>query len=132
MGYYVSNIIGIRTGGVFSDAVDADDMKRRIIKVIKDMDNVCNPTVGVFDYCLSKELIGNKGSYIIIAGVFNYWTFKLSSQFSKELSKEFGTEVLHICWDEERGTVQFGLYLDGEELSDVSENPIHQIMRRII
>jgi len=34
MGYYVSNMFGIRTGGVFSGSTDLDDMRRRISPIV--------------------------------------------------------------------------------------------------
>ena len=37
MGYYVSNIIGIRTGGVFSPTVDIEDMKGRVANIVAEM-----------------------------------------------------------------------------------------------
>jgi len=132
MGYYVTNIIAIRTGGVMSGSTDVKDMNSRISKIIKLMKNGdYPPDISDIDYCISKELRGHKGSYVVIAGVFNYWTFESSSVFTKKLSKEFGTEVVHICWDEMKDEVQCNIFLDGKPLFEVNENPLGQILRRL-
>jgi hypothetical protein len=138
MGYYVSNIFGIRTGGVFSGKTDTDDVKERIKKLILAMRSECGvePDMGGEDgdpsHCMSKELEAHKGSYIVLAGVFNYWRYEYSSEFARRLSLEFRTEVLHMCWDEEIDEVQCQIWLDGKQLFEVVENPIGRIMRRII
>lgn len=135
MGYYVSNIIGIRTGGVFSGETDLGDLKARIERVRDEViaahPNIEKPSANVVDGALSRELHGNKGSYVVIAGVFNYWTYDASSQFVAAVSKEFRTEVLHLCWNEETDDVQCQIWLDGRPLLEVAENPIGRILRRV-
>ena len=133
MGYYVSNMIGIRTGGVFSEKIDLDDFKTRVAKVIAEMkDTDCEPDIADDpSHCMSGELEAHKGSYIVIAGVFNYWTFNKSSEFSKRLSIEFGTEVMHMCWNEQSNEVQCQIFLDGQPLVEISEYPLARILRRI-
>lgn len=79
----------------------------------------------------SGELESHKGSYVVIAGVFNHWQFDSVSVFAKELSKEFGTEVMLMSWDEEINEVHCQIYLDGNALFEVSENPIGAVLRRI-
>lgn len=137
MGYYVSNMFGIRTGGVFSGSVDHDDMTKRIAAIVLRMRNTeHNPdlgdTAGDPSHCMSKELEAHKGCYVVLAGVFNYWTYEYSSKFARALSDEFGTEVMHMCWDERRHEVQCNIWLAGKPLLEVNENPIGQILRRII
>ena len=133
MSYYVSNMIGIRTGGVFSGNTDLDDLKSRVAKIIAEMrDTEFNPDIADDpSHCMSQELDAHKGSYVVIAGVFNYWTFNQSSEFSKRLSKEFGCEVMHMCWDEENNDVQCQVFLDGRPLFEIAENPIGRILRRV-
>ena len=139
MGYYVSNMIGIRTGGVFSGETDMEDLKKRIYKIIEEIRSEENEEWsdidlydGSCDYAMSHELISHKGTYVVIAGVFNYWTWNKSSEFSRRLSKEFGTEIMHMCWNEERNEVQCNIFLDGKPLFEVCENPIGRILRRVI
>ena len=136
MSYYVSHMIGIRVGGVFSDPVDIEEIRQRIKKVIIEMreadDHVnLGGTDGDPSHCMSKELVANKGSYIVLAGVFNYWKFEAASVFAKRLSDEFGYEVMHMAWDEELDHVQCQVWLDGKPLFEVSEDPIGKILRRV-
>lgn len=136
MGYYVSNMFGIRCGGVFSGGVDREDVRQRVAKIVLAMrDSNKGPDLGDEkgdpDHCMSKGLESHKGEYIVLAGVFNYWTYPSSSEFAKRLSEEFGTEVMHMCWDEERDEVQCQIWLAGKPLFEISEHPIGQILRRI-
>lgn len=138
MSYYVSNMIGIRTGGVFSDTVDLLDMESRIKEVVRRMqegDTGPHPDI-YWDSngkirCLSPELTAHKGSYVVIAGVFNYWTFPKVSKFAQELSREFVTEVMIMSWDEEEDDVACQIFLNGKPLFEVRENPIGKILRRV-
>lgn len=126
-------MIGIRSGGVFSGEVDIEDIKKRISKIIIDMEK-SKYHIGIDkdpSHCMSKELIARKGSYVVFAGVFNNWTFKEASEFIKRLSKEFGTEIMHMCWDEMNDFVQCQIWLDGKPLFEVCENPIGRIVRRV-
>ena len=134
MGYYVSNMIGIRTGGVFSGNTDMDDLKSRVAKIIAEMrETNFNPDIDDDpSHCMSHELEAHKGSYVVIAGVFNYWTFDRSSEFARRLSSEFGTEVMHMCWNEENNEVQCQVFLDGHSLFEVAENSIGRILRRVV
>ena len=136
MGYYISHMIGIRTGGVFSGSTDTENMRNRIKKIVLEMrETDDDPDLGGKDgdpsHCMSKELEAHKGSYVIIAGVFNYWHFEAASAFVKRLSEEFGTEVMHMVWDEDKNNVQCQIWLAGKPLFEISENPIGQILRRI-
>lgn|SRR3990167_5910522 len=132
MGYYISHMLGIRLGGVFSNKTDIEDLKSRINRIIKELRTTENdPDVGDdISHCLSQELIAHKGSYAVIAGVFNYWDWETATVFSKALSKEFGTEVMHACWDEESGERNFEVFLDGKALDDTEEGDIGSILRR--
>lgn len=136
MGIYYSHMIGIRTGGVFSGDVDWEDIRARIAKIVLEMRPTDdNPDLGDKQgdprHCLSKELVAHKGSYVILGGVFNYWNWERATVFSKRLSKEFGTEVMHMCWAEDHDEVQCNVFLDGRELFEVSENPIGKVLRRV-
>lgn len=141
MGYYVSNMFGIRTGGVFSGSTDMDDLKNKIAEIVIAMrsEAASSPTlqepalgndVGDVSHCMSQELEAGKGNYVVIAGVFNYWVYEHSSEFAKRLST-LGCEVMHMCWDEERNEVQCQVWLAGEPLMEVHENPIGRILRRV-
>ena len=131
MAYPISTMIGIRTGGVFSGSVDLDDLKKRILNVVKELNKEEDALCSVYDGNISAELHGHKGSYVIIAGVFNYWDYNATSNFAKILSKELGTEVMVMTWDEQTDEIQCNVFLGGKSLSDVNENPISKIIRRI-
>ena len=132
MSHCVSNMIGIRTGGVFSPDVDIEDMKGRIANIVAEMrDGYYWTDIEDDPHCISGELAAHKGGYVVIAGVFNYWIFNRSSEFSRRLSKEFSTEVMHMCWDETNNTVQCQVFLNGHPLFEVAENPVGRILRRV-
>ena len=86
----------------------------------------------MFRICMSHELSAGKGSYVVLAGVFNYWTYDLSSVFARKLSEEFGCAVMHMCWDEENDTVQCQVWLSGQLLCELDEGSIARILRRIM
>ena len=133
MGHYVSNMIGIRSGGVFSGRTDMPDIYSRISKIVKEMDEGEFPTdIDDIPLCISNELIAHKGSYVVIAGVFNYWGLNSAGEFAKALSAEFGTEVMYMSWDEERDVVFCQIYLAGKPILENTEDPIRQILRRIV
>ncbi|MCK9569406.1 hypothetical protein M0R72_10750 [Candidatus Pacearchaeota archaeon] len=139
MAHCVSNMIGIRAGGVFSGKVVLSDVRDRIKKIILEMradDTVCDPDLGGKtgnpSHCMSKELIAHKGSYVVIAGVFNYWGRDAVFEFARRLSNEFGTDVMAMSWDEEDGSVGCQIYTDGQPTIDAHENPIGQILRRTL
>ena len=145
MGYYVSNIIGIRTGGVFSGETDVEDVKNRIRKIVlkmreeseKEGSEIFDPDLGWKDgdpsHCMcEKELVGSKGSYIVLAGVFNYWSFKAAEQFAKRLSEEFGTHVMLMSWDEEQDVIKSDVYLEGKSIRENNEDPISSALRRVV
>ena len=142
MSYCISNLIGIRTGGVFSGGVVMDELKALVAKVVLAMraEDEKNDTSDAPDlgdkggdpsHCMSQELTAHKGSYVVIAGVFNYWDYSRSSKFVQRLSAEIGdNEVMHMCWDEESDVVQCQIWLDGKPLFEVNEHPLGRILRR--
>jgi hypothetical protein len=134
MGYYVSNMIGIRTGGVFAGETDMDDLKARVAKLIAEMrGGEFNPDIQDDpSHCMSDELRAHKGSYVVIAGVFNFWTFDESSEFSRRLSDELQTEVMHMCWDEQDDNVQCQIFLAGKPLFETAEDALGRVLRRIV
>jgi hypothetical protein len=132
MGYYISSMIGIRIGGVFSEELDYDNLKNRVSKIILEMRDTDNPDINDDpSHCMSQELRAHKGSYVVIAGVFNYWNYDSVCKFSSRLSKEFGTEVMQMTWDEEVDDIKCNVFLDGKPLSDVNENPFSRAIRHI-
>lgn len=128
MGHNNSNMIGIRSGGVFSGGTDMKEAKAKINKIVLETGNeyVLN-----LDDCMSRELTASKGSYIIIAGVFNYWGFDRASEFCLRLSVELGSEVMLMSWDEVTNEVRCQIFLDGKPLFQVSENPVGRALRRV-
>lgn len=134
MGHYISNIIAIRTGGVFSDDIDIEKVKERINKIINNMrkiDEYEDFPDSITKFSMSNELSATKGSYVVMAGVFNYLTFEVMEFFSKELSKEFGVEVILTSWDEESDDFYSNMYLDGKNYFNVKEHPISRVIRRV-
>jgi len=84
-------------------------------------------------HCMcEKELVGSKGSYIVLAGVFNYWTFNVVEQFAKRLSQEFGTYVMLMSWDEEQDIIKSDVYLGGKSIRENNEDPISSALRRVV
>lgn len=133
MGYYVSNMIGIRLGGIFSGKTDMEDLKTRIGKIVTEMKDGDSPPDIAEDpsRCLSQELEAHKGSYAVLAGVFNYWRYESAAKFAARLSQEFGTEVMLMSWDEQQDEVQCNVFLNGLVLFEVEENPIGRVLRRV-
>jgi hypothetical protein len=123
-------MIGIRTGGILSGGVDVVDIKERIINLIETED-LHPPGVELLDTCMSSELHGDKGSYVVIAGVFNYWGSEATFEFARLLSVEFGTEVMVMAWNEMSDDYGCNIFLDGEPLNGSGENPIGNIIRRM-
>lgn len=101
--HLMSNIVAIKVREVFSVLVDKETVWETANTLIKDL--------SLEEYhidlnnCLSQELTGPKGGYVILAGIFNYWNTDSLSIFAKELSKRLKTDVLMISLDEE--TKQF-------------------------
>lgn len=126
MGHNNSNMIGIRSGGVFSGGTDMKEAKAKINKIILETGNDYDVNL---DNCMSRELTAHKGSYIIIAGVFNYWGFDRASKFCLRLSVEFGSEVMLMSWDEATNEIRCQIFLDGKPLFQVSENSIGRVLR---
>lgn len=133
MGYYISNMIGVRLSGVFGGKTDMDNLKTRVVKIIAEMKAGDNAPDIKDDpsHCMSQELEAHKGSYMVIAGVFNHWGYERAAPFAAALSKEFGTEVMLMSWDEEQSTVQCNIFLGGVPLFEVAENPIGRVLRRV-
>ncbi len=117
MGSYVSNIIGIKTGNVFAGS-DIDELTEGITKVVQwiEEDGMYPTDIpqGRLVDCMSLELNGSKGSFVVIAGVFNYWNYDSSSQFAKKLSEELDTIVMHMCWHEGLNVVQCQIWRNGK------------------
>ncbi len=129
MGYPVTNIMAIRTGGALASKVDRADMLCRIRSLLDKRDYGIER--GRLRHCVSCELHGGKSSYVVLAGGFNYWSYEKSSPLAQALSKEFGTEVLHLCWSEETGKTDVQIWLDGRPICEVHENPIGRTLRRL-
>ena len=136
MAYCISHMIGIRMGGVFSGSADIKAVKEKIKEIILSLRGSDNdPNIGGKDgdpsHCMSDELEAQKGSYVVLAGVFNHWNFKQASVFARRLSEEFGVEVMHMAWDEEKDDIRCQVWLGGKPLAEVRENPVARIMRRV-
>ena len=134
MGYYVTNIIAIRTGGVFGGGVIIDDLKEKVFSVIRSLkDTEDEPDLFEGDpFPMSDELVAHKGSYVVIAGVFNYWKYERSKVFVKKLSETIGgNEIFHVCWDEQTDEIRIELWLSGKAMLNVDENTIGRVLRRL-
>lgn len=131
-----STMIGIRTGGVLSGDTDVKNMKERIINLINKLKDegefMCTIDARNLNHCMSNELHGPKGSYVVIAGVFNYWNYDSTTEFGKALSKEFGVEVMVMTLEEQNGIAQCDVFLDGENMHAIHENPASEVFRRMM
>jgi hypothetical protein len=79
-----------------------DEVKGRILCVADAMDKddepFPEPVRNGIASCLSPELEGGQGSFVVIAGAFNYWSWEDAAEFSRRLSTSFtDCEVLHSC-----------------------------------
>lgn len=141
MSYCVSSMIGIRTGGVFSGPVDIRTLKGDIQALILDMKKEAGikgeyaPVFGEEGrdpvHSMSHELQGGKGSYVVLAGVFNNWEFDDVERFAERLSYRLDLEVLVITWDEEQNIVQGGVYRNGVPLKQGESNGLRTVLRRV-
>jgi len=68
-------MIGIRTGGVFSGEPILDKMKEKINELLPKYDDG-KPCYCDLDWCMSKNLTMFKGSYVVLAGVSNGWSWE--------------------------------------------------------
>lgn len=130
MAYYVSTMIGIRTGGVFGESADMEKLRgiiRSVMDEFKASEDLPSPDIQNLCACSSKELSAHKGSYMIIAGVFNYWKFLQSSLFACTLSAKLGTEVMIMSWDEVCGDINCAVFDRGQP---VGKPTIADVLRR--
>lgn len=110
-------MIGIRVGNVFScGSLDMEDFKTRLRKVIKETEEWMAPDISDDLSCVSNELVAHKGSYVVIAGVFNYWDFEQVKFFAQKLSVEFGNAMC-MSVDDDR-SMQCEAFLDGLTLKE--------------
>ena len=137
MSHYISHMFGIRLGGVFSDSADMVALKTQLASIVCTMraeglsPDLGDDETGDVSHCLSQELEAHKGSYAVIAGVFNYWDFARAGEFARRVSEACSTDVMHMCWDEQRDTVQCQIWLAGKPLFESYENAIGRILRRV-
>jgi hypothetical protein len=115
MGYPISTMIGIRTGGVFSGTTDMEKFKKRVTKIIEEQEKEGTYRGDLrekdLENCMSTELLATKGAYVIIAGVFNYWNYENgTSELGKRLSKELCVEVMVMTWDEQTGRIDSDVF----------------------
>lgn len=136
-----THMFGIRSGGVFSGETDLNDMKKRVKTLCSKLDSVAKKSgewdgysdqIGnIIDRITSKELTATKGSCIVIAGVFNYFSTDYGEILAKALSAEFGVEVIYTGWKESEDYPTSTIFLDGKSLYEAYENPVERTVRRI-
>lgn len=118
MGRPIDIAISIQVGGVFaSGSLDEQDFRERLIKVTLEA-NEAEELHGVTTDlpCVSHELVAWKGSSIVIAGVFNYWTAEDVAIFTKRLSVEFGN-AMYVWWED--SSICCGAFIDGKDIAEV-------------
>jgi len=100
-----------------------ENFKERVTAIIQGLQQNYDGIAALDDpfACMSRELNGNKGGYIVFAGVFNYWGWEEAAEFSKKLSKEFETRVLHTFWNNETEESKFEVFFDGKSISEMRE-----------
>jgi hypothetical protein len=69
-------------------------------------------------------LIGRNGSYVVIAGIFDYLDFDAVLEFARRLSKELNTEVLYMGYDHENETIRHQRFERGIPQSKVPEDKL--------
>ncbi len=117
MGYYVSHMIGI------SDLKASDENINRIISVAKSFEDGNSVANAIHRGCISGELSANKGSFVVIAGTFNYWHYVDGCEFLKALSEELKDyRIMHMCWDIEQDTVNCQIWVNGHKgMKDITQ-----------
>jgi hypothetical protein len=112
MSYCVDTIIGISVPEVM---LDLDKMREQVKKLAQDDSRIWHLEP---EYYMSEELWGNKGSYVVIAGSFNYWTWDDTSEFARRLSKVFKTNTMVMTWEYENfNKIDCAVYDRGKEVT---------------
>jgi len=113
MSHCTSHMIGLRIGGVFSSNVDRNELITQIDSLITQYQDDISIPFDTVEYCISHQLEAQKGVYVTIAGVFNYWSHECADSFCRILSQEFKIHVMHMSWDEEVCQVYSSLWKNG-------------------
>lgn len=129
MGHWVSNMIGIRTGGVFSADLTEEEHKKLVDEIRATFDEMEKDDAYVpsyveedmlYKYSITKEVCGGKGSYVLIGGIFNFWSWPAVSDFATRLSKKVGY-VFAACWDEDSEKLNCQVFHDGKPRFNATE-----------
>lgn len=110
-------MIGIRCGGVFSEVPDEETItkiKSDILEVSKTLEMEYDINSERLDWTLSKPLCGPKGDYLVIGGIFNYWSWSKVSLFAAALSQKLGVSIFAACWDEDSEKLNCQVFRDGK------------------
>jgi len=129
MSYCHTNVIAIRTGGVFDGECEMDFLRKAIQETYDSLDKIKinHPEKSDLDRYLSKELFGGKGSVVVLGGVFNHWYFEYVCEFAKALSAKLNTDVLVSSLDNEMGIFSSESFTSGKLTWDSSPGIIGRI-----
>jgi len=134
MGHYDSFMIGIRTGGVFAadlDEAEWEDLRDRIFAVCEELQSeYLHGNLSRKDSLpLSKELVGWKGGYVVLAGIGNYFDAWKSTELARVLSERLKAEVMHMNWCEDGdNSIHADVFYDGKPVGRAS---IGDAIRRV-
>ena len=115
MGHPSTNTFTILMTDMNAAPENMADLRRRIIPLVEAAEIPGGEKM--LDSSMSRELEAGKGSVVVIAGVWNYWSYQDASKFAKAVSGEFNTWVYHLWHEHTTDRVEFGVW-DGGEADD--------------
>ena len=121
MAYPVSIMIGVCVGDVFPwkhTEKSKKALQDQILIIAKNivLENTLNDTIEV--PCeISDILGGRKGDYMVMAGVYNSFSFGTASLIAKAISKELECESMIMAYDCTGQTIECMVYQNGEPKS---------------
>ncbi len=115
MSYCIAHMIGVRIGEVFSGEADLAALLAVAEEIAVEMRETGDAPRCPISQCMSGALEGGKGSFVVISGVFNYWTHTKAA----------------MSMDEEIDEVRCNIYLRGQPVMEANESPLGRALRRI-
>ena len=122
MSYPVSIMIGICVGNVFSGTITEENKKKlqdKICRIAKNIileNSICD--FGEYPQKVSDILSGQKGDYVVMAGVYGTFGFGTANLIAKAISKKLKCETMAMAYDYIGQTIECMVYSDGEPKSN--------------